>query len=68
MKTDIYFKRYINNDPSQIKGIDFYHDRHKEWWFNGVRHREDGPAVVWRNGHKEWHLNGEFHREDGPSH
>ena len=39
----------------------------KEWFLNGKRHREDGPAVEWANGHKEWHLNGKLHREDGPA-
>ena len=39
----------------------------KEWWLNGKRHREDGPAVEWDNGNKEWWLNGELHREDGPA-
>jgi hypothetical protein len=42
-------------------------DGNKEWWFNGKRHREDGPAVEWVNGHKEWWLNGNLHREGGPA-
>jgi hypothetical protein len=39
----------------------------KEWWLNGVLHREDGPAIEWANGSKEWWLNGKPHREDGPA-
>ena len=40
----------------------------KEWWLNGKRHREDGPAVEYCiNGSKEWWLNGKRHREDGPA-
>ena len=35
------------------------------WFFNGVLHREDGPAVEWTNGNKAWYLNGNLHREDG---
>lgn len=44
-----------------------------EWnnkqWYNekGICHREDGPAVEWRNGDKEWYINGLRHREDGPA-
>ena len=38
-----------------------------EWYLNGERHREDGPAVEHANGTKEWYLNGELHREDGPA-
>ena len=34
---------------------------------NGQRHREDGPAVEWKDGTKEWWLNGQRHREGGPA-
>jgi hypothetical protein len=30
-------------------------------------HREDGPAVEYKDGDKEWWINGERHREDGPA-
>jgi len=31
-------------------------------------HREDGPAVVYKNGsYKAWYINGELHRIDGPA-
>ncbi len=33
----------------------------------GILHREDGPAVVWRDGFQEWYCNGERHRIDGPA-
>ena len=39
----------------------------KEWFLNGKRHREDGPAVEYANGYKSWYINGELHREDGPA-
>ena len=39
----------------------------KQWWLNGKRHREDGPAVEYPDGTKEWLLNGKYHREDGPA-
>ncbi len=34
---------------------------------HGKRHREDGPAVIWKNGSKFWCINGKLHREDGPA-
>ena len=37
------------------------------WRLNGLRHREDGPAVEYANGEKHWYLNGRRHREDGPA-
>jgi len=39
----------------------------KEWYLNGKRHREDGPAVERAGGTKMWYLNGNLHREDGPA-
>jgi hypothetical protein len=39
----------------------------KEWYLNGIRHREDGPAVEYNDGYKAWYLNGILHREDGPA-
>jgi len=30
---------------------------------NGNLHREDGPAVEWKNGYKAWYINGILHRE-----
>ena len=40
----------------------------KEWYLNGKRHREDGPAIEYTvSGNKQWHLHGELHREDGPA-
>jgi hypothetical protein len=39
----------------------------KEWYLNGKRHREDGPAVEYANGDKHWYLNDKMHREDGPA-
>jgi hypothetical protein len=31
----------------------------QEWYLNGNRHREDGPAIVCPNGRQEWYLKGE---------
>ena len=33
----------------------------------GQPHRDNGPAVVWRNGDCYWYQNGVLHREDGPA-
>ena len=34
---------------------------------NGLRHREDGPAIKYITGSEEWYLNGKRHRTDGPA-
>ena len=67
MKTNIIFKRYIKNDPSQIREIDFCSDGTKAWYLNRKYHREDGPSFIRWDGYKEWCLNGYTHREDGPA-
>ena len=39
----------------------------KEWFLNGKRHREDGPAIEYSDGTKAWFMNNLSHREDGPA-
>ena len=40
----------------------------KEWYnLEGQLHREDGPAVEYKNGDKSYYMNGKRHREDGPA-
>jgi len=34
---------------------------------SGLLHKEDGPALVGKNGSKEWWIHGKRHREDGPA-
>jgi hypothetical protein len=38
-------------------------------WINseGEWHREDGPAIEWKDGGKFWYINDKLHREDGPA-
>ena len=43
-------------------------DGNKRWYNEfGSYHREDGPAVIWKNGNTQWYFNGKCHREDGPA-
>ena len=37
------------------------------FWVDGLRHREDGPAVVESDGYMRWYRKDKLHREDGPS-
>ena len=41
----------------------------EEWWFNGVLHRLDGPALMHKNESplEEWRIRGKLHRWDGPA-
>lgn len=47
--------------------VKVYKNGSKEWYLNGKRHREDGPALELADGRKEWWLNGMCHRENGPA-
>ena len=42
-------------------------DGDEEWYQNGLRHREGGPAIETAHGSKHWIRNGKPHREDGPA-
>lgn len=37
------------------------------WYFNGVKHRTNGPAITHADGSKTWYYSGLRHREDGPA-
>lgn len=39
----------------------------KEWWMNGLRHRENAPACEYSDGTKLWFVENKLHREDGPA-
>jgi hypothetical protein len=47
--------------------VTVYSNGDKDWYLNGQRHREDGPAFEGADGNKYWYLNGKPHREDGPA-
>jgi hypothetical protein len=44
--------------------VEVYTNGDKFWHLNGLRHRLDGPAVVWISGSKAWFLNGEHLTEE----
>jgi hypothetical protein len=39
----------------------------KLWLQNGIYHRLDGPAVIYKDRYKEWRIKHIYHREDGPA-
>ena len=40
---------------------------HEYWCKNNRFHREDGPAIIHKDGSKFWYKEGQRHREDGPA-
>jgi hypothetical protein len=37
------------------------------WYKNGLRHREDGPAIERKNGGSSYLIEGKYHRDNGPA-
>ena len=57
-----------NEIPKNFTGIiEWASDGTKQWFKEGKRHREDGPAIEHSDGSKYWYKNGMYHREDGPA-
>jgi hypothetical protein len=54
---------FMKNEPK----LKISPDGTREWFLNGERHRQDGPAVEFPDGYRAWWLNGERHRQDGPA-
>lgn len=73
----IWFRYHSYDNGTIARDTIFYHcesgpaviktNGTKEWWFNGMKHRNCGPAVIKDDGTKEWWFNGKLHREDGPA-
>ena len=61
-----YYLGDLHHNPEGPAVIGFA-GRHKEYWFKGLRHRTDGPAVEYADGGKEWWLDDNLHRIDGPA-
>ena len=61
-----YTTKYENGFEIVTEKVTF-NDGEKQWYKNGERHREDGPAVERADGSKVWYKNGSLHREDGPA-
>lgn len=57
-------ERHLLHNPNGPSVITRDGDQH--FHINGLRHREDGPAVIKKES-KEWYLNGERHNSKGPA-
>ena len=53
-------------DDSTYTAIDSYGT--KKWFGSDKKlHREDGPAIIFKDNTRYWIINGKIHREDGPA-
>jgi hypothetical protein len=66
--TIVYCKE--NSYQKEFDNGGFYYNKVKSkiQYYNGyIVHKENGPAVISREGSVHWYLNGNLHREDGPA-
>jgi hypothetical protein len=71
---DMFIERFVakkipNGTLYKINNIEYYkyYDGCKFWHKNDMKHRLDGPAVIYENGEMHWYVNNERHRNDGPA-
>lgn len=61
-----WFKDDLLHRENDLPAIE-WHNGCKEWYWEGKKHRKNGPAVIGLNGYGEWWFEGKKHREDGPA-
>ena len=42
-------------------------DGSESWYYDGMLHRNDGPAWITSSGSKHWYISDQRHRDDGPA-
>jgi hypothetical protein len=59
----------VTKEFDSVRHIDRedYEDGSITYRYNGVVHRQDGPAIIHADGTKMWYRHGERHRENGPA-
>jgi protein associated with RNAse G/E len=62
-----YKEYYLNDKLHREFGPASKHGGTTYWFKNGIIHRENGPAIEYKEGKKVWIKNGKMHREDGPA-
>lgn len=58
-RIEYYHKNLLHNPsgPAVIKG------NHQEWWYYGMKHRKNKPAIIYEDGSCEWWFYGMRHRK-----
>ena len=59
------FKHHNNFGPALILPNPYNNRESRMWFIDGMKHRLDGPAIVWQSGEREyWINNQQFSKED----
>jgi hypothetical protein len=61
-----YYLGDLHHNPEGPAVIGFA-GRHKEYWFKGLRHRIEGPAIEYLDGDYEYWEEGRLHNLQGPA-
>lgn len=69
-KKGVVLKEWFQHGVRFRKGnLPAFESKKETIWYNpkGQKHKEDGPAIVRKDGSKEWWQNGLLHRANGPA-
>jgi len=58
---DVMGRKHNPKEPAITRWGDYY------WYWHGVLHRENAPAIETSNGRKFYYRNGSLHRDNGPA-
>lgn len=59
-------QKFDQRPTRAVSIVEIRGDGTQEWFLNGCRHRDDGPAMVRPDGSKQWWKYGEFVRSTSP--
>lgn len=60
-------KLHRDNGPAVLYRLEDTGELCREWYKDGILHREGAPAVEIGKNYNEWMINGKYHRLDGPA-
>lgn len=61
------WRHILTNKLHRVTGPAVVEDNYECWYYNGEKHRDDGPAETYQVHNKNWYKNGLLHREGGPA-
>lgn len=61
------WRHILTNKLHRVTGPAVVEDNYVCWYYNGEKHRDDGPAEIYCGNVKRWYKNGLLHRIDGPA-
>ena len=67
LNTTTYYKYPNYTVRHRLGGPAYISGGYRAWYKDGLRHREDGPAIISPAGSEYWYQNDQLHRLGGPA-